>query len=73
MYTKKNQVLGWSNRRKNEKKKAKTKCKVEKKNKHGKRGEKTEENTTQKSVGVLYSGFFSSIPGFGDLYLGRVD
>ena len=36
-------------------------------------GRKTEENTTQKSVGVLYSGFFSSIPGFGDLYLGRVD
>lgn len=34
---------------------------------------KTEENTTQKSVGVLYSGFFSSTPGFGDLYLGRVD
>ena len=45
-----------------------------KKNKHGKGGrKKTEENTTQKSVGVLYSGFFSSTPGFGDLYLGRVD
>ena len=70
---KKIKYWGGQTEEKNDKKKAKTKCKVEKKNKHGKRGEKTEENTTQKSVGVLYSGFFSSIPGFGDLYLGRVD
>ena len=55
------------------KKKQKQNAKWKKKTSTGRGGKKTEENTTQKSVGVLYSGFFSSIPGFGDLYLGRVD